>query len=78
VVRQERTRHDRPRRRAAEQLHEIAKTAQYTKVSAVEHIYPLVRTQKQLDRVLAEIEESPGIVLYLEVAARLLLRRPAA
>src|SRR5216117_2899836 len=41
-----------------------AATAQYTKVSAVEHIYPLVRTQKQLDRVLAEIEESPGIVLY--------------
>ena len=30
----------------------------------VEHVYPLVRTQKQLDRVLAEIEESPGIVLY--------------
>ena len=30
----------------------------------MEHVYPLVRTQKQLDRVLAEIEESPGIVLY--------------
>jgi regulator of PEP synthase PpsR (kinase-PPPase family) len=30
----------------------------------VEHVHPLVRTQKQLDRVLAEIEESPGIVLY--------------
>ena len=30
----------------------------------VEHVYPLVRTQKQLDRVLAEIEEAPGIVLY--------------
>src|SRR5215218_3229396 len=41
-----------------------AATAQYTKVSAVEHVYPLVRTQRQLDRVLAEIEESPGIVLY--------------
>src|SRR6266571_5771783 len=41
-----------------------AATAQYTKVSAVEHVYPLVRTQKQLDRVLTEIEESPGIVLY--------------
>src|SRR6201999_4260107 len=25
---------------------------------------PLVRTQKQLDRVLTELEESPGIVLY--------------
>src|SRR5438445_13672358 len=41
-----------------------AATAQYTKMTPVEHIYPLVRTQKQLDRVLAEIEESPGIVLY--------------
>jgi regulator of PEP synthase PpsR (kinase-PPPase family) len=41
-----------------------AATAQYTKVQPVEHVYPLVRTQKQLDRVLAEIEESPGIVLY--------------
>src|SRR5436853_6550523 len=41
-----------------------AATAQYTKVSPVEHVHPLVRTQKQLDRVLADIEESPGIVLY--------------
>jgi hypothetical protein len=41
-----------------------AATAQYTKVLPVEHVYPLVRTQKQLDRVIAEIEESPGIVLY--------------
>jgi regulator of PEP synthase PpsR (kinase-PPPase family) len=41
-----------------------AATVQYTKVVPVEHVYPLVRTQKQLDRVLAEIEEEPGIVLY--------------
>jgi [pyruvate, water dikinase]-phosphate phosphotransferase / [pyruvate, water dikinase] kinase len=41
-----------------------AATAQYAKVMPVEHVYPLVRTQKQLDRVLAEIEEAPGIVLY--------------
>jgi hypothetical protein len=41
-----------------------AAAAQYAKVSPVEHVYPLVRTQKQLDRVLAEIEEEPGIVLY--------------
>jgi len=41
-----------------------AATAQYTKVMPVEHAYPLVRTQKQLDRVLAEIDEAPGIVLY--------------
>jgi regulator of PEP synthase PpsR (kinase-PPPase family) len=30
----------------------------------VEHVYPLVRSQKQLDRVLDEIEEAPGIVLF--------------
>jgi [pyruvate, water dikinase]-phosphate phosphotransferase / [pyruvate, water dikinase] kinase len=41
-----------------------AATAQYLKMFPVEHVYPLVRTQKQLDRVLAEIEEEPGIVLY--------------
>jgi regulator of PEP synthase PpsR (kinase-PPPase family) len=41
-----------------------AATAQYSKMSPVEHVYPLVRTQKQLDRALAEIEEAPGIVLY--------------
>ena len=41
-----------------------AATAQYTKMQPVEHVYPLVRTQKQLDRVLVEIEEAPGIVLY--------------
>ena len=27
-------------------------------------MYPLVRSQKQLDRVLDEIEEAPGIVLF--------------
>ena len=41
-----------------------AATAQYTQMLPVEHAYPLVRTQRQLDRVLAEIEEAPGIVLY--------------
>ena len=41
-----------------------AVAAQYARVMPVEHMHPLVRTQKQLDRVLAEIEESPGIVLY--------------
>lgn len=41
-----------------------AVTAQYADISPVEHVYPLVRSQKQLDRVLAEIEEEPGIVLY--------------
>jgi hypothetical protein len=41
-----------------------AAAAQYAKMMPVEHVHPLVRTQKQLDRVLAEVEEAPGIVLY--------------
>jgi [pyruvate, water dikinase]-phosphate phosphotransferase / [pyruvate, water dikinase] kinase len=41
-----------------------AAAAQYAKLLLVEHVHPLVRTQKQLDRVLSDIEQSPGIVLY--------------
>ena len=41
-----------------------AAAAQYATVAPIEHIYPLVRTDKQLDRVIAEIEAAPGIVLY--------------
>ena len=41
-----------------------AAAAQYTSMSPVEHMHPLVRSSKQLDRVLTEIESAPGIVLY--------------
>ena len=41
-----------------------AVAAQYVNVTPVEHVYPLVRSQKQLDRVLTEIEDAPGIVLF--------------
>jgi regulator of PEP synthase PpsR (kinase-PPPase family) len=41
-----------------------AAAAQYTAMAPVEHMHPLVRSSKQLDRVLTEIETSPGIVLY--------------
>ncbi|MCX7323823.1 MAG: kinase/pyrophosphorylase [Hyphomicrobiales bacterium] len=41
-----------------------AAAAQYEGVSAIEHVYPLVRSRTQLDRVLNEIETAPGIVLY--------------
>ena len=41
-----------------------AASAQYSSASPVEHVYPAVRTNKQLDRVLSEIEEAPGVVLY--------------
>ena len=41
-----------------------AACAQYVNAAPVEHVYPAVRTSKQLDRVLAEIEASPGVILY--------------
>ena len=41
-----------------------AAAAQYANVSPVEHLYPMVRSQKQLDLALTEITESPGLVLY--------------
>ena len=41
-----------------------AAAAQYANISPIEHVYPLIRTPKQLDRVLTEIDEAPGIVLY--------------
>jgi regulator of PEP synthase PpsR (kinase-PPPase family) len=41
-----------------------AAAAQYESVSAIEHVYPLVRSEAQLARVLGEIEASPGVVLY--------------
>ena len=51
-----------------------AAAAQYSNVSPIEHVYPLIRTQKQLERVLTEIEESPGIVLYTLLDEELIQR----
>jgi regulator of PEP synthase PpsR (kinase-PPPase family) len=41
-----------------------AAAAQYSTVSPIEHVYPLIRNVKQLDPVLSDIEANPGIVLY--------------
>jgi [pyruvate, water dikinase]-phosphate phosphotransferase / [pyruvate, water dikinase] kinase len=41
-----------------------AASAQYVNAAPVEHVFPAVRTNRQLDRVLAEIEEAPGVILY--------------
>lgn len=41
-----------------------AASAQYSTVSPIEHVYPLIRNVKQLEPVLADIEARPGIVLY--------------
>ena len=49
-----------------ETLTTIAKAAavQYSRVKAIEHVYPLIRTARQLDRVLQEVGSAPGLVLY--------------
>ena len=41
-----------------------AVAAQFQTTEAIEHVYPLIRNQAQLDRALGEITSSPGIVLY--------------
>ena len=48
-----------------------AASALYPGVSAIEHVYPLVRTRDQLSRVIGEIEREPGIVLYTLVDPQL-------
>jgi [pyruvate, water dikinase]-phosphate phosphotransferase / [pyruvate, water dikinase] kinase len=49
-----------------ETLVAIAKAVrvQYAQARAIEHIHPLVRTRRELDRVLKDVEATPGIVLY--------------
>jgi regulator of PEP synthase PpsR (kinase-PPPase family) len=41
-----------------------AASAQYKDARSIEHIYPLIRTERQLQKVFDEIENEPGIVLY--------------
>ncbi len=41
-----------------------AAAAQYQGVASIEHVYPLIRTHSQLDRVVSEIDDAPGIVLF--------------
>ena len=44
-----------------------AASAQYKDTRAIEHIYPLIRTEKQLAKVIEEIDAEPWIVLYTVV-----------
>jgi regulator of PEP synthase PpsR (kinase-PPPase family) len=58
-----------------------AAAAQYKDARAIEHIYPLIRTERQLMKVLEEIDDTPGIVLYTVVdqkLARMIDQRCAA
>jgi regulator of PEP synthase PpsR (kinase-PPPase family) len=38
--------------------------ARFEHVLPIEHIYALVRSQRQLDRALGDIEDSPGVVIH--------------
>jgi regulator of PEP synthase PpsR (kinase-PPPase family) len=58
-----------------------AASAQYKDARAIEHIYPLIRTERQIAAVLEEIDALPGIVLYTIVdqsLARIVDERCAA
>lgn len=48
-----------------ETLTTIAKAVmvQYPLATSIEHVYPLVRTAKQLEKVILDVEQHPGIVL---------------
>ncbi len=41
-----------------------AAASQYVQTRAIEHVHAMVRTTKQLDHVIGELEQRPGIVLY--------------
>jgi regulator of PEP synthase PpsR (kinase-PPPase family) len=41
-----------------------AAAAQHVNVRSVEHVHAMVRSPKQLERVITALEEQPGIVLY--------------
>lgn len=44
-----------------------AVTSQFVAAYAFEHIYALIRSRAQMERVLADIEAAPGLVLYTVV-----------
>jgi [pyruvate, water dikinase]-phosphate phosphotransferase / [pyruvate, water dikinase] kinase len=45
--------------------------AQFESVEVVKHFWPMIRSERQLDRVLSDIEAKPGMVLYTMVNAGL-------
>lgn len=55
-----------------------AAAARYESIAPIEHVYPLVRSLRHLDRVVADIEASPGIVLYTLVERDIAERLEAA
>lgn len=52
--------------------------ARFDNVTPIEHIYPLVRSPRQLERVLREIQDAPGVVIHTVVDRELRLELEAA
>ena len=54
-----------------ETLENIAKAAlaQYDDVETVRHFWPMVRTEAHLERILQEIAQNPGLVIFTLVNA---------
>ena len=52
-----------------ETLNAVAKAtcAQFSGAQPIEHVYALVRSPRQLERALGEIEATPGVILYTMV-----------
>ncbi len=57
-----------------------ASLAQFEHVEAIEHIWPLVRTRGQLEKIIANLAQHPGVVMFTLVDAdmRETLRQAAA
>ena len=49
-----------------ETVHSLARAAlvQFEDAEAIEHIWSMVRTRTQIERVMAGIDANPGLVLY--------------
>jgi regulator of PEP synthase PpsR (kinase-PPPase family) len=47
-------------------VHSVARAClvQFDEAEAIEHVWSMVRTTSQLDRVIASVEANPGMVLY--------------
>src|SRR3546814_2900642 len=56
-----------------ETLENIAKAAiaQFDDVEVVRHFWPMVRSESHLDRIMAEVEASPGMILFTLVSGEL-------
>jgi [pyruvate, water dikinase]-phosphate phosphotransferase / [pyruvate, water dikinase] kinase len=56
-----------------ETVHSVARAClvQFDEVNAVEHVWSMVRTRNQIERVVAGVEANPGVVLFTLVSEQL-------